>query len=66
MACDLRASAALLLAAIAAEGESRIRRIYHLDRGYARLEEKLNGLGANIVRCGESQSAAVAGAPEYG
>jgi UDP-N-acetylglucosamine 1-carboxyvinyltransferase len=49
MACDLRASAALLLAAIAAEGESKIRRIYHLDRGYARLEEKLNGLGANIV-----------------
>lgn len=55
MASDLRASAALLLAAIAADGESQIRRIYHLDRGYVRLEEKLNQLGAGIVRCRESQ-----------
>ena len=54
MACDLRASAALLLAAMAAAGESQIRRIYHLDRGYVRLEEKLNQLGARIVRCDEA------------
>lgn len=50
MASDLRASAALLLAALAAEGDSVIRRIYHLDRGYERLDEKLNRLGASIVR----------------
>lgn len=50
MASDLRASAALLLAALAAEGESVIRRIYHLDRGYERLERKLNMLGADISR----------------
>ena len=50
MASDLRASAALVLAALAAEGESVIRRIYHLDRGYERLEDKLNSLGAAIQR----------------
>lgn len=50
MASDLRASAALLLAALAAEGDSVIRRIYHLDRGYEQLERKLNGVGADIRR----------------
>jgi UDP-N-acetylglucosamine 1-carboxyvinyltransferase len=50
MASDLRASAALLLAALAAEGDSVIRRIYHLDRGYERLEDKLNAVGAQIHR----------------
>lgn len=50
MASDLRASAALVLAALAAEGDSVIRRIYHLDRGYDRLEHKLNDLGASILR----------------
>lgn len=50
MASDLRASAALLLAAMAADGESVIRRVYHLDRGYERLERKLNQIGADIVR----------------
>ena len=50
MASDLRASAALVLAALAAEGDSVVRRIYHLDRGYDRLEDKLNDLGAGIVR----------------
>lgn len=50
MASDLRASAALVLAALAARGDSAIRRIYHLDRGYDRLEHKLNDLGAGIVR----------------
>lgn len=50
MASDLRASAALVLAALAARGESVVRRIYHLDRGYDRLEAKLNDLGAGIER----------------
>ena len=50
MASDLRASAALLLAALAADGESVIRRVYHLDRGYERLEQKFNKVGADIVR----------------
>lgn len=50
MASDLRASAALVLAALAAQGDSVVRRIYHLDRGYDRLEHKLNDLGAGIVR----------------
>jgi UDP-N-acetylglucosamine 1-carboxyvinyltransferase len=50
MASDLRASAALLLAGLAADGESVIRRVYHLDRGYERLEQKLNKVGADITR----------------
>ncbi|MEQ8635219.1 UDP-N-acetylglucosamine 1-carboxyvinyltransferase [Gimesia maris] len=50
MASDLRASAALVLAGLAAEGETVIRRIYHLDRGYERLEEKLISLGAHVER----------------
>jgi UDP-N-acetylglucosamine 1-carboxyvinyltransferase len=50
MASDLRASAALVLAALAAEGRSEIRRVYHLDRGYHALEQKLNQLGARIQR----------------
>lgn len=50
MASDLRASAALILAALAAEGESVIRRIYHLDRGYERLDLKLNAIGAEVIR----------------
>ena len=50
MASDLRASAALVLAALAAEGHSEIRRVYHLDRGYHALEQKLNHLGAKIQR----------------
>ena len=54
MASDLRASAALLLASLAAEGDSVIRRIYHLDRGYERLERKLNVLGAEIRRVTDS------------
>ena len=50
MASDLRASAALVLAGLAAEGETTINRIYHLDRGYDHLEEKLRACGANIER----------------
>ncbi len=50
MATDLRASAGLVLAALAAEGETDVRRIYHIDRGYECIEEKLQQLGANIRR----------------
>ncbi len=50
MATDLRASSALVLAALIAEGETKIHRIYHLDRGYNKLEEKLTNLGASISR----------------
>jgi UDP-N-acetylglucosamine 1-carboxyvinyltransferase len=50
MASDLRASAGLVVAGLAAEGETEIARVYHLDRGYERIEEKLNGLGAAIRR----------------
>ena len=50
MATDLRASVSLVLAALAAKGESLINRVYHLDRGYERLEEKLSACGADIER----------------
>ncbi|MDH3553475.1 MAG: UDP-N-acetylglucosamine 1-carboxyvinyltransferase [Gammaproteobacteria bacterium] len=50
MATDLRASASLVLAALAAEGETLVDRIYHVDRGYERIEEKLHQLGATIRR----------------
>ena len=50
MATDLRASASLVIAAMAAEGQSVIDRIYHLDRGYDRMEVKLSAVGADIVR----------------
>jgi UDP-N-acetylglucosamine 1-carboxyvinyltransferase len=53
MASDLRASAALLLAGLVAQGETEILRVYHIDRGYARIEEKLQGLGASIQRVRE-------------
>ncbi len=50
MASDLRASAGLVLAALAAEGETQITRVYHLERGYERIEDKLQGLGAMVHR----------------
>jgi UDP-N-acetylglucosamine 1-carboxyvinyltransferase len=50
MATDLRASASLIIAALAARGETVIDRIYHLDRGYEAIERKLSGLGAKIRR----------------
>jgi UDP-N-acetylglucosamine 1-carboxyvinyltransferase len=50
MATDLRASASLVLAGLVADGETTIDRIYHLDRGYDRMEEKLRGIGADIER----------------
>ena len=56
MASDLRASAGLVLAGLAAEGMTEISRVYHLDRGYERLEEKLQGIGAIIERKKEQPS----------
>ena len=50
MATDIRASSALILAAMVAEGETRILRIYHIDRGYEKIENKLKALGASIER----------------
>jgi len=50
MATDLRASACLVLAGLVAEGETVVRRIYHLDRGYDHLEKKLQSVGARIER----------------
>jgi len=50
MSTDIRASAALIIAALCAEGLTRIDRIYHIDRGYYKIENKLSKIGANIVR----------------
>ena len=50
MATDLRASVSLVIAGLAAEGETTVSRVYHLDRGFERLEEKLSGCGAVIER----------------
>ena len=58
MATDLRASASLVLAGLVAEGETLIDRIYHLDRGYEVIEEKLSAIGADIRRVSNSRSAA--------
>lgn len=55
MATDLRASFALILAGLVAEGETVVARVYHLDRGYEKLEEKLRGVGANISRVKEGE-----------
>jgi UDP-N-acetylglucosamine 1-carboxyvinyltransferase len=54
MASDLRASAALILAGLAAEGDTWVQRIYHLDRGYEHFDEKLTQLGAEVERLPES------------
>jgi UDP-N-acetylglucosamine 1-carboxyvinyltransferase len=59
LASDLRASAALVLAGLAAEGETRVDHAHHLDRGYQRLDEKLRGLGARIERCESYQPSAI-------
>ena len=53
MATDLRASVSLILAGLAATGTTEVSRVYHLDRGYARIEEKLSALGADIARVRE-------------
>ena len=52
MCSDLRASASLVLAAMVADGESILDRVYHMDRGYEHIEEKLRGVGAQIRRLG--------------
>lgn len=53
MASDLRASAALVIAGLAAKGQTQVNRIYHLDRGYERMDLKLRKLGAKIQRVEE-------------
>ncbi len=50
LASDLRASASLVLAGLVAQGETVIERVYHIDRGYERIEEKLSAIGARIRR----------------
>lgn len=59
MASDLRASAGLVLAGLAAEGTTEVQRVYHLDRGYERIEEKLRAVGANIERRRTSPAAGI-------
>jgi UDP-N-acetylglucosamine 1-carboxyvinyltransferase len=54
MASDLRASAALVIAGLAAKGATQVNRIYHLDRGYERMDAKLHQLGARIARVEET------------
>jgi UDP-N-acetylglucosamine 1-carboxyvinyltransferase len=54
MASDLRASAALVLAGLVAEGLTEVNRVYHIDRGYEMIDEKLAGLGAEIERVKQS------------
>jgi UDP-N-acetylglucosamine 1-carboxyvinyltransferase len=56
MATDLRASASLVIAGLVAEDETEVRRVYHIDRGYERIEEKLRGLGARIERIRGAES----------
>ena len=55
MATDLRASASLVLAGLAATGTTEVLRLYHLDRGYEKLEAKLGGIGARVRRVGEGR-----------
>jgi UDP-N-acetylglucosamine 1-carboxyvinyltransferase len=55
MATDLRASASLIVAGLAAKGNTTIHRLYHLDRGYERIEEKLRGLGAEVERAKDAR-----------
>ena len=50
MSSDLRASVALVLAAVVSKGQSKINRVYHLDRGYEKIENKLRKIGVNIKR----------------
>ena len=65
MATDLRASACLVLAGLVAQGETMIDRIYHIDRGYDRIEEKLAQCGARIQRIPGSPDYADTGHPSY-
>jgi UDP-N-acetylglucosamine 1-carboxyvinyltransferase len=61
IASDLRASAALVLAGLSAEGETRISRVYHIDRGYERIEDRLRKLGARIRRVADDEALAATG-----
>ena len=63
MASDLRGSACLVLAGLVAEGTTTVSRVYHLDRGYARMEQTLAALGANITRFDDADTAEPAAAP---
>ncbi|MDG2292480.1 MAG: UDP-N-acetylglucosamine 1-carboxyvinyltransferase [Phycisphaerales bacterium] len=63
MASDLRGSASLILAGIAARGETIVSRVYHVDRGYFRLEEQLNALGAQIQRVDSESGEVIGGVP---
>ena len=65
MATDLRASASLVLAGLAAEGETIISRVYHIDRGYERIEEKLTKLGADIKRQSAGEDSLTGAVPLY-
>jgi UDP-N-acetylglucosamine 1-carboxyvinyltransferase len=56
MATDLRASASLVIAGLAADEETEIRRVYHLDRGYECIEDKLRGLGGDVERVKGAES----------
>ncbi len=64
MASDLRASAALVIAGLAAEGETKISRVYHIDRGYERIEERLRKLGARIQRVNDQAAVPLAASAE--
>ena len=55
MASDLRASASLVLAGLVAKGETHVQRIYHLDRGYEKIEHKLGAVGADITRARDEE-----------
>ena len=50
MSTDIRASASLIIAGLIAKGQTTVSRIYHIDRGYEKIEEKFRALGANIIR----------------
>jgi UDP-N-acetylglucosamine 1-carboxyvinyltransferase len=66
MASDLRASAALVLAGLVADGRTEISRIYHLDRGYEHIEEKLSAVGARVRREKEKKKSSQGKAPGKG
>jgi len=65
-ASDLRASASLVLAGLVAEGETIIERVYHIDRGYEKIEDKLRGVGAQIERLRDSVTSSLPPIPEVG
>ena len=65
-ASDLRASACLVLAGLVAEGETVVERVYHIDRGYEKIEAKLRAVGAEIERVRESVTAQLPPAAEVG